>query len=307
MTFSYLCNRSTSVFSAALRPVGGVPWKNGSRDVDLLYFDRFGGKAPPEGLTSSRTLFDRAHTIGLNNKLLLGRTLQANGVEYPRHYFHPDAVPADPASWWYVKDPLSTGCKRLWLCRHHEVAEFFQPGYVIQQAVLDVALHLERKFTIRCYVLVYKGSVYWYPDGFLMLHGAPYQADLPDPEAHFSHIGYLQPDSPIRLIPTREYRPWYKLELPIIETIQTVFGFYGKELGKSNPLGSYCLFGMDLLQCADGRINVIAINDRPTMTHLDHINTQVNQPMLQAMVQVLLPEKVSPKPATAFEELMFYE
>lgn len=307
MGFSFLSNRNTALFDAALTPVGGTAWHAGETAVDLLYFDRYGGKQPPQGLTAARRLIDRARTIPLAHKLQLARTLVANDRHFPRHYFHPDAVPPAANSWWYVKDPLSTGGKRVWLCRPHEVAGYFQQDYLIQEAIQEVALYLGRKFTIRTYVLVYDNIVYWYPDSILILHGAPYQPDIPDPQAHFSHGGYLQSDSKIRLIPSMEYRQYFKLEMPIIETIQDVFGLYGQELGKSNPPGSFCLFGIDLLQCADGRIALVEINDRPNMHHTRQANAQVNLPMLQALVSLLLPDKVSSRPGKQFDELMFYE
>ncbi len=92
------------------------------------------------------------------------------------------------------------------------------------------------------------------------------------------------------------------------ELIQDVYRLFEAQLGHSNPPGAYCLFGLDVLQLADGRVALVEINDRPNLQHSDEINRLVNQPMLQAMGRLLLGDKVSSAPAVAgFEELMFYE
>lgn len=307
MSFSFLSNRNESLFRAALEPVGGMPWRSGDPQVDLLYFDQYGGQRPPPGLRAHCELMDRARSIPLDHKRQLAQTLQAQGLDLPRHYFSPDALPAERDTLWYVKDPLSTGGKRLWLCRRDEVADFFEPGFIIQEALTDVALYHGRKFTLRTYVLVHEASVYWYPDSFLVIHGADYDPATLDPEAHFSHIGYMQPDTKIRLVPSMQYRHYFRMETPLVELIQDVWQLFEAQLGKSNPAGRFCLFGLDVLQLADGRVALIEINDRPNLQHTDEINRLVNQPMLQAMARLLLGDKVSCAPAKSFEELMFYE
>lgn len=307
MSFTFLTNRNPLIFKAALEPLGAREWSNGENYTDLLYFDEYGGKQPPDGLQSKYTLIDRYRTIPLDNKLQLAQTLHKNGLNIPRSYTHPDDVPDEPGAFWYIKDPLSTGGKRIWLCRHHELGEFFQKGYLIQEAILDVALYLGRKFTLRTYVLVCNGIVYWYPDSFLILHGALYQPTVPDPLGHFSHIGYMQTDSEIKLIPSMDYRLYYKFEAPVIEVVQSVFSCFDRELGKHTVNGTYCLFGLDLLICNDGSVVLIEINDRPNFHHTDRVNSTVNQPMLQALCRLLLPDKVSSVKGKQFDELMFFE
>jgi hypothetical protein len=42
------------------------------------------------------------------------------------------------------------------------------------------------------------------------------------------------------------------------------------------------------------------------LLHTDTVNLQVNQPMLRAMAQILLPDHVAPQSGQQFEELMRY-
>jgi len=189
MSFTFFSNRNLPIFQAALEPVDGRLWSGVEPTVDLLYFDQYGGKQPPAGLAARCQLIDRARTIPLDHKQQLAQTLQARGLCLPRHFFSPESLPVESDTLWYVKDPLSTGGKRLWLCRRDEVADFFEPGFVIQEALTDVALYQGRKFTLRTYVLVHEASVYWYPDSFLVVHGATYDPATPDAAAHFCLFG----------------------------------------------------------------------------------------------------------------------
>ena len=117
----------------------------------------------------------------------------------------------------------------------------------------------------------------------------------------------MQPGSPIRLLPSQQYRHYFRMETPLVELIQDVFRLFEPQLGKSNPPAQFCLFGLDVLQLADGRMALVEINDRPNLHHTDEINRLVNQPMLHAMGRLLLGDKVDLPPARPFEELMFYE
>lgn len=307
MAFTFLSNRNVAVFTSALQEVGGMPMQEGAAQVDLLYFDRYGGKTPPAGLRATHELIDRRRTQPLDHKEKLARRMAAGGLDFPRHYFHPDEVPADPARWWYVKDPLSTGGKGIRFVKREELAEHFRPGYLIQEAVQDIQLYRGHKFTLRTYVLVFDCMVYWFPDSFLVVHGEPWQPDLPDPGVHYSHDGYMKPDSRIQLLPSSDWRGYYRLELPIAEALQAVFALFESELGPVNAPEHFCLFGIDLIPTLDGRVAVVEINDRPNMAHTARVNKLVNEPMLRAMARLLMPERAGWVPGTPFDELMFYE
>ena len=307
MAFTFFSNRNAAVFASALQEAGGRPMQEGESCIDLLYFDRYGGKTPPAGLSATHELIDRRRTQLLDHKEKLARRMAAGGLDFPRHYFHPDEVPVDPARWWYVKDPLSTGGKGIRFVKRDDLAAHFQPGSLIQEAVQDIQLYRGHKFTLRSYVLVHDCMVYWYPDSFLVVHGEPWQPELPDPKVHYSHEGYMKADSRIHLLPSSDWRGYYRLELPIAEALQAVFALFEKELGQENAPQDYCIFGVDLLPTLDGRVALVEINDRPNMAHSARVNQLVNEPMLRALARQLMPQRVSWLPGTQFDELMFYE
>lgn len=306
MSFIFHSNRAPSVFAAALMPLGGRPWQRGDGSIDLLYFDTYGGQTPPADVRIGCHLIDRQRTTQLDNKKLLAERLQQGELDYPPHFFDPAQVPGPPDALWYVKDPVSTGGNGIWLCRKSEFERFFKPGFVIQQALTDVAMQAGRKFTIRTYVLVHDGGVYWYPDAFLVVQPKQYDAGSVDPAVHYKHDGYMEPGSKVKLVPTQDYYSWPRLEFAIVNLLQMVFSLYGKELGRSRFPHEYCLFGVDLLALQRERVALIEINDRPNLLHTDAVNLQVNQPMLRAMAQILLPDHVAPQSGQQFEELLRY-
>lgn len=307
MSFIFHSNRAPAVFNAALQPLGGKAWQSGDRNIDLLYFDDYGGKTPPAGVNVRTTLIDRQRTIPLDQKKLMALRLQQGDIDFPPNFFEPELVPGPPDGLWFVKDPFSSGGTGLTLCRRSEVEQHFKPGFVIQQALTDVAMYAGRKFTIRTYVLVHANRVYWYPDAFLVVHAKQYEKRSLDPAIHFQHNGYMEPQSGVKLVPTQDYYSWPKLEFAIVNLLQMVFSLYRDELGPANPPNHYCVFGIDLLALQRERVALIEINDRPNLLHTDVVNQRVNQPMLQAMARLLLPERIPDKrSAQRFEELLHY-
>lgn len=308
MSFTFHSNRATAIFNAALLPLGGKPWQSGNRSIDLLYFDDYGGRVAPAGANARTTLIERQRTMALDQKKLMALRLQQGNIEYPPNFFEPELVPGPADGLWYVKNPLGSGGSGITLCRRSELEQHFKPGYVIQQALTDVAMYAGRKFTLRTYVLVHANRVYWYPDAFLVVHAKQYDRHSLDPAIHYQHSGYMEPQSGVKLVPTQDYYSWPKLEFAIVNLLQMVFSLYRPELGAANPPNHYCVFGIDLLPLQRERVVLIEINDRPNFVHTDAINQQVNQPMLQSMARLLLPDRIPAKRgAQAFEELMRYE
>lgn len=306
MSFVFHSNRAPSVFAAALLPVGGRPWQAGEGTIDLLYFDTYGGQIPPANVRIGCQLIDRQRTTQLDNKKLLAERLQQGELDFPPHFFDPTQVPGPAEALWYVKDPFSAGGNGIWLCRKSELERFFKPGFVIQQALTDVAMQAGRKFTIRTYVLVHDGGVYWFPDAFLVVQPKQYDARSVDPAVHYKHDGYIDAGSKVKLVPTQDYYSWPRLEFAIVNLLQMVFSLYAKELSVPGSPNEYCLFGVDLLALQRERVALIEINDRPNLQHTDAVNLRVNQPMLQAMARLLLPDSITGHSGQQFEELLRY-
>jgi len=310
MSFTFLSNRALAVVEAALTPLGGQLWQQGVPQIDLLYFDTFGGKQAPENVRIGTQLMPRVHTACLNQKQLLASRLTDAGISSPRHYFQPEQVPDEPDSFWYVKSGKGTAGKEVWICQRPEIARYFQPGFLIQEALENIALFNGKKFTLRVYVLVHHNMVYWYPEGFLVLHAPDYDREVPDSRMHFNHSGYMDRLSDVQLLPTRYYTGYRVLEPTLVDLLQKVFGMFAPELDETRNGNSYCLFGLDLLVLADHQVALLEINDRPSFTHTHKINQDVNQPMVQAMSAVLMPQFIQGKldrKALRFEELCFFE
>ena len=283
--FIFLSNRGSKNFAAALQPLGGRPFEEADKQIDLLYFDTYGGKTAPE-VPVGFHLIDRRQTIPLDHKSQMASLLQLADINDPRVYFEPEDVPLDPDLLWIVKNPLLTGGKELYVVPRGQVAEYWEPGNIIQEVVQDLLLIDEKKFTLRMYLLVHDGNLYFYPEGFAVIHAARYVHDSCDPQVQFVHKGYMSPDSSIELRPLSSIPQHEAILAKLPDYLASMFVAFADFLNKEGS-DTYCLFGIDLLVRRDLSSVLIEINDRPNLVHTSSINEGVNIPMLRSMYCVL--------------------
>ena len=235
----------------------------------------------------------------------MAHALRDAGITYPRVFFTEEDVPDEPGSLWFIKDPLMTAGKGMSVVTREQIAGSFQFGAIIQEAIQDLALIDNRKFTLRIYALVNRGKLFLHPAGIIVLHGAEYDPLSVDPLVQFEHNGYMNQDSPIKMLLFAEFDAhvavFEKLKPHLVDTF-TAFS----DLLKYEKAHTYCLFGLDMLVRRDLSTVLVEINDRPNLIHTRSINEQVNVPVVQAMCCVLDPERASHRsPSTpSFEWLV---
>ena len=320
--FTFFSNRGSRQFAAALEPLGGRCF-DASLDAapDLLYFDTYTANThsadtrqassddqaqlPPPLHARSLTLIPRERTAALDNKASMARALMAEGLSEPRVYFRVQDVPTDAASLWFVKTPHRSGGRGIAVVRSADLGRFQGQGVIIQEAVQDLDLIAGHKYTLRLYVLAFRGQLYLYADGFAVVHGAPYQPGSCDPAVQFVHDGYLRADSAVRLLPLSELDQTNARLQGCAATLSQTFAVFRDRLKHEREF-DYCLFGVDMLIRSDGRAVLVEINDRPNLVHTPLINRKVNIPMLRAMVLQLSPEWGSAQqdPQQSFQQLL---
>lgn len=288
--FTFFSNRGSRQFAAALEPLGGRCF-DAAVDVgpDLLYFDTYDQAQPPPLHPRSLTLIPRERTAALDNKASMARVLMAAGVTGPRVYFRVEDVPDDGTALWFVKTPHRSGGKGIAVVSSAELGRFAGQGVIIQEAIQELDLLAGHKYTLRLYVLAFRGQVFLHPGGFAVVHGAPYEPSSRDPAVQFAHDGYLRADSAVRLIPIADLPGVAGRLDAAASTLGQVFSVFRDRL-KYEREQEYCLFGVDMLIRADGKAVLVEINDRPNLVHTALINRRVNIPMLRAMALRLNPE-----------------
>lgn len=297
----YFSNRGSRLFARALNPLGFAEFSVADTSLDLLYFDSYGGQQAPLCASLGFSLIDRQRSMALDNKASLARGLMEAGIQYPAVCFRLEDVPGPADALWFLKDPRASGGKGIRVLPRAQLTEHFQEGYLIQEAVTDLALHLQRKFTLRLYVLAFRGQVYLFESGFLVLHGAPYRSDSIDPLVQYDHQGYMQDDSPVELLLLDEYphreQGWHACAT----TLAACFLAFSTRL-KHEPSDRYCLFGVDMLLRQDRSSVLVEVNDRPNLVHTRRINDAVNVPMLRALASVLFEDRVAEHNKRRFPE-----
>jgi len=272
-----------SIFKAALEPLGGKVYGVGDGHVDLRYTVN-----PKEPLQCSVgvDLMERGTTRTLDNKLKCAKALAAAGIDTPRTYFRAQDVPDEPNTMWYIKDPVGTGGKGICVVPRKKVASSFTAGYIIQEAIQNVILIDNKKFTLRLTVLIHEGSFYLFQDGLVVLHGAVYDPDSVDAKVQYEHAGYMDLEPDVKLSPFSD-TPFYNEALANIKTSLGEIFYHLKKYTPYEQVNTYCLLGIDLLLTQDMQPVLLEINDRPNFLHTKLVNARVNVPAIQAMYSIV--------------------
>jgi hypothetical protein len=288
--FVFFSNRASRQFALALEPLGGRVWQEhqSPTQIDLLYFDDYGGKQAPAINSNCFSLIPRQRTAALDNKADMARALIAAGLDEPRVFFSSRAITSEPDSLWYVKLPYASGGRGIRILSSQELIDSELDNVVIQEAIRDVLLLEQRKFTLRLYVLVNRGKLYLFDQGFAVLHAADYDPESRDPEVQFAHEGYMDPASGLRLLEASQLPQWETILQNSAATLTRVFKVFRDRLRHEQDR-HFCLFGVDLLVRNELSVVLVEINDRPNLVHTAAINQSVNIPMLAAMAGILNP------------------
>lgn len=286
--FTFFSNRASALYETALTELGGRKFTQQDQRIDFLYFDGYGGKQAPECNEVGFTLIDRRLTIPLDNKSSMAKTLMRAGLKKPMTYFDVDSVPADHKGLWFVKNPLATAGKELYCVSRDEIAGCFQDGFIIQEAIDDLDVINGKKFTLRAYALVCRGSVYLYPEGVIVVHGKDFDPQDKSAESQYLHDGYMRADSPVKMLAFSDYQHYSTvLENLKLTVAMSFLPFRDKLLDGRDS--TYCLFGVDILVESSLNTVLVEINDRPNLVHTQAINNHVSVPVIQAMMAVLDP------------------
>lgn len=287
---TYLTNRASRNFAAALIPLGATPYSSDLNKIDFLYFNTYQGRTPPEGVTVDTTLIDREKTVPLDHKALLAKRLIEHQICDPMVYLDLANVPQDPDKLWYIKDPLASAGKSIVVAKYNELKDYFKSGYIIQEAVTDLCLVDSRKFTLRIYILVYQNQIYLYPDGIMIIHGLKYDPNSLDYTVQVDHRGYTEPGTKIQMKPFSTYYLYVPFMIDIAHTAPRIFQSFSDLLSADSS--RYCLFGLDYLCRQNGTVALVEVNDRPNLLHTNEINQKINIEMIRDMVVLITKNKV---------------
>jgi prolyl 4-hydroxylase len=284
-SFVFYSSRMPSIFKAALEPLGGREYKPEDDHIDLLYTTKL-DEDTADTNSIGVSLMKRRTTSTLDNKAKCAKALASLGINKPRTYFKVEDVPNEPDTMWYIKDPVGTGGVGICLVPQKEVASHFTDGYVIQEAVRDIALLDGKKFTLRLYVLIHEGCFYLFQDGLVVLHGAVYDSESADPKVQYIHAGYMDLEPDVKISTFSDTHFYEEALVNIKEGLGQIFQGL-KRYTPYEQVNAYCLLGVDLLLTPDMQPVLIEINDRPNFKHTQLVNARVNVPAIQAMYSIL--------------------
>ena len=246
-------------------------------------------------LAAARSKSDRVLTIldaplrnELANKGKLALALKGKGINglFPPTYFSvEEALSANStADMWFVKNRHGAGGKSMRCLTSEQLKDCeLGPYDIIQEGVADVSLVDDRKFTARIYLFIWNRQVFLYREGFMVMHGTPYDRNSTDYKVQIDHSGYFHGKNNIDLAPLS----WHAHYRDLSERYETAAIRLLPVLARAVAASSnerYLMLGIDTLVTKSGGVNFIEINAVPNFVHTDEINQLVNVPFFKACI-----------------------
>jgi len=290
--FVFYANRATRNFTEAFTPLGGVEVNDRDDLIDFSYFTWTSGysqinidpknkvkRVRPtnqygEVIPMKYKLMERKLTLPLENKKRLASRLREHGVCDPMVYFSIKEVPRIKGKLWYVKNPIKTGGAQMSVVPYGKLKSVFKPKYIIQEAVTDLTLIANRKFTIRAYVLAVNKKIFLFPNAVIVLHGPLYDPKSIDHNVQINHKKQR------RLI-LSEFSFHSQVMMKLMVEVPRVFRVF-PEL-RTAPPTDYCLFGVDYLLTSKLELKLIEINDVPNFVHPPDFDDLIVVPMFRSL------------------------
>lgn len=185
----------------------------------------------------------------------------------------------------FCKGRYGTAGQQVRCLRRADVARHTLGAHdVLQEAVVEPALFQGRKMVFRVYLLVHDRSVHVSDRFFAVVHGADYAPHSDDPDVQVRHAGYMQPDSPVKLVPGHllEDHPRHLAGIAHVAwRMQPLL----QSIVDASDAHTYMLLGADMIPTKDGRMQLIEVNSYPNLLHTPQVNAEVNVPMLAGLMK----------------------
>jgi len=288
-SLSLFTNRANRLFEQAAQQVR--PQLSAATHHRFSYWATFYGENP-DAQDSDIQLIERSISNLVESKGWVARKVPERGLEdlFPPSYFSvADACACgENIPLWFSKPVHLSGGRGIECVRNADLASYQLPQHhILQAGVQNLMLLDSRKFTGRVYVLVWNQQLYLYHDGFILLHGVPFDPLSTDYTVHVDHAGYQSDNSPVemRLISSQPevQAQWQNLQ-QATQRLSPLFD----ELRDASSQNRYIMLGIDFLLQNDGGLQFIEVNAIPNFIHSDLINRQLNVPFFADSIRLML-------------------
>ncbi|WP_411360744.1 hypothetical protein [Pseudidiomarina sp. YC-516-91] len=294
MNFIYpkvYANRATRIVEEAMRKL--------SLQFALLrhlrpfsYWDVFYGD-PPAVNTDVFRLVSNDVLQRVDSKKFLAREAKRLGLEghlVPYTFesvAEAQTLSRDANSIWFMKPVYATGGRGIECIRHRELNRLQLPNHhILQTQITDLELFDGRKYTARAYVFIFNKHVYCFDDGFVMIHGAPFDAASTDFSAQVDHADYYKPDGCVKMATLADLPDYPEKLASIVSALAQLNPVLEPLITASSPY-RYALIGIDLLFQQHNKVQIVELNTKANFVHTDSINERLNVPFFAAFLSLL--------------------
>ncbi|MCV6590055.1 MAG: tubulin--tyrosine ligase family protein [Marinobacterium sp.] len=255
------------------------------------YWATFYGENP-DAQADDIQLIDRSVTNLAESKSWIARQVIARGLEalFPRSCFSVNDALAYQyqCPLWFSKPVHLSGGRGIECVASGDLADYSLPQHhILQQGIQNLALLDGRKFTGRIYILVWNQQLWLFDDGFILLHGVPFDPASTGYDVHVDHRGYEKDDSPVEMRLLSSLAD-FDQRWPVLQAAAAQLRPLFSELLDASASNRYVMLGIDFLLQENNELQFIEVNAIPNFIHSSHINSQLNVPFFTQSLQLML-------------------
>ncbi|RUO62515.1 hypothetical protein [Pseudidiomarina insulisalsae] len=293
-----IVNRASRIIASAFHQIAGqlLPF---AYLRPFSYWDAYYG-THPDITPSHFRLLNYKCIQGFDNKGFIARKVRDMEIA---HLFPPGFFSVGEAldyaqnkdCVWFIKPTYSTGGKGIHCLTTNELASYeLPPHHFIQQQVDDIELVDGKKYTARAYVFVHDQKVFLFDDGFVMIHGKPYDPKATDFATQIDHRGYHEAGSAIKMMRMTELPELERKRAELQKAIILLKPILADFINASSKT-EYGLLGVDLLFKANHEVRLIEVNSKSNFVHTELINNSLNVPFFAALLSQLYTGSIHPR------------
>lgn len=262
--------------------------KNYSKDeiITILYDDYDVDNKLIKNLDNFFYVSPRKITSCMDDKICFSEKM-SNSKYVPKHYKDINKLKDDRM--YYVKLAGSTSCKGVHLLRKEDIDKNYLTNSIIQENILEPDLYKKRRYKIRTYLFIFQGKCYLNKNFFAYIATSDYieKRNIPQKEIDKMNIIYNGECINGDVLEKKD------LILKNIKNSCSDFrNRYKQEIEKINS-NQYTILGFDYVVQKDKSVYIIEINHRPNFYHTEKISKEVDIPVLEDVLKVLIENKIT--------------
>jgi len=289
-TLNIFVNRASRLFKKAAENIS-VDTHFNTPDSAFSYWVEYYGLNPNESPSDYKLMSPKIYNLAESKAWVAKQLIEKNITTlFPATFFSVDEALNHPTNCniFFSKPAHLSGGRGIECIARNKLTDYTLPdNYILQEAIENISLIDGRKYTGRIYLFIWNKQAYLFDDGFILIHGHPYNATSTSYDVHVNHNGYEKDDSEIEMRLLSSLDDFTTRMAQLTDAAQQLEPVI-EELLAASSTKHYLMLGIDFLLQNNNKMKFIEINSIPNFIHATSINENLNTPFFENSMRLML-------------------